>query len=128
MRLSQTLPQRVCPGLHAGRQVPPTQSPPQYREHPPQFIRSEKVLTQTPEQVVIPEAHAQAPETQLCPAEQALPHAPQWVALVRVSTHAPPHEVCPGAQVPVQTPRRQTAPRAQTRPHMPQFAGSVWRS
>jgi hypothetical protein len=74
----------------------------------PQLAGSLRVLTQLPEQLVVPEGQAQEPPTQAVPPVHAVPQAPQLLLLVWVFTQAPAQVAVPAGQVVTQAPLAQS--------------------
>jgi hypothetical protein len=74
----------------------------------PQWLLLVWVLTQEPEQSVVPVLQTHWPLEQTRPVKQAFPHAPQWLLLVLVLTQAPPQLVSEPVQTVVQEPFWQT--------------------
>ena len=96
--------------------------------HVPQFLPSDWVSTQLPEQACSgsEQATLQSPCEQTVPASQAWSQAPQLVALLTRSMQTVPHSVCPSGQT--QTPWEQNLSAEQALSQVPQWLSLDCRS
>jgi hypothetical protein len=100
-RSTHALLHALRPALHVGAQLPAVQTWPAAHAtpHPPQFCGSFVLLTQPPEQPVVPCGHTHDPPLQISPGAHAWPQPSQLPGSLIASTQIPsqststdPHE------------------------------------
>jgi hypothetical protein len=122
----------TAPPLHC-EQLPAAQtwSAAQAIPHPPQFIGSLAVSTQTPLQSIEPGAHpagTHTPKSQAIPAPQGLPHPPQFAGSDITSVQTPSHFTPLPEHVGPHIPAEHSSPAPHGLSHAPQLVSSVIKS